>query len=63
MALGIVLAYAAQIWIASMLEIKQINLLAIVLGGVLLCLIAAIAAASPARRAISVLPMQALRSE
>jgi putative ABC transport system permease protein len=63
MALGIVLAYAAQIWIASMLEIKQVNPVAIALGGLLLCLIAAIAAASPARRAMSVLPMQALRRE
>ncbi len=63
MALGIVLAYAAQIWIASMIEIKQVNPLAIALGGLLLCLIAVIAAASPARRAMSVLPMQALRSE
>jgi ABC-type antimicrobial peptide transport system permease subunit len=63
MALGIVLAYAAQIWIASMLEIKQVNPLAIALGGLMLCLIAAIAAAAPARRAMSVLPMEALRSE
>jgi predicted permease len=63
MALGIVLAYAAQIWIASMLQIKQVNPLAIALGGLLLCLIAAIAAAAPARRAMSVLPMEALRSE
>jgi putative ABC transport system permease protein len=63
MALGIVLSYAAQIWIASMLEIKQVNPLAIALGGLLLCLVAAIAAASPARRAMFVLPMQALRRE
>jgi ABC-type antimicrobial peptide transport system permease subunit len=63
MALGIVLSYATQIWIASMLEMKQVNPPAIALGGLLLCLIAAIAAASPARRAMSVLPMQALRRE
>jgi ABC-type antimicrobial peptide transport system permease subunit len=46
-----------------MLQIKQVNPLAIALGGLLLCLIAAIAAAAPARRAMSVLPMEALRSE
>jgi putative ABC transport system permease protein len=63
MALGVVLAYFAQVWIASMLQIKEINPSAIALGGMLLGLIAAIAAAPPARRAMRVVPMQALRNE
>jgi predicted permease len=63
MALGVVLAGFAQVWIASMLEIKEINPLAIALGGLLLCVIAVIAAAAPVRRAMRVVPMQALRSQ
>jgi predicted permease len=63
MALGVVLACFAQLWIASMLEIRGINPLAIALGGLLLCVIAAVAAAAPVRRAMRVIPMQALRSE
>jgi predicted permease len=63
MVLGVILAYFAQVWIASMLEIKEINPLAIASGGLLLSVIAAIAAAAPARRAMRVVPMQALRSE
>ena len=63
MALGVVLAYLAQIWIASMLEIKETNPLAIAVGGLLLCLIASLAAAGPASRAMRVVPMRALRNE
>jgi predicted permease len=63
MALGIILAFFAQVWIASMFQIKEINPLAIALGGLLLCVIAVVAAAAPARRAMLVVPMQALRSE
>jgi ABC-type antimicrobial peptide transport system permease subunit len=63
MALGIVLAFFVQVWIASMLEIKEINPSAIALGGLLLGVIAIIAAAAPARRAMRVVPMQALRRE
>ncbi|MGB3630060.1 MAG: ABC transporter permease [Terracidiphilus sp.] len=62
-ALGIILAWYAQVWIASMLAIKQINPAAIALGGLSLCVIAALAAAAPARRAMNVIPMRALRSE
>jgi predicted permease len=61
--LGVILAYFAQVWIASMLEIKEINPLAIASGGLLLCVIAGLAAAAPARRAMCVVPMQALRNE
>jgi predicted permease len=63
MVLGVILAYFAQVWIASMLEIKEINPLAIASGGLLLCVIAGLAAAAPARRAMRVVPMQALRNE
>jgi ABC-type antimicrobial peptide transport system permease subunit len=63
MVLGVILAYFAQVWIASMLEIKEINPLAIASGGLLLCFIAGLAAAAPARRAMRVVPMQALRNE
>ena len=63
MVLGVVLAYFAQVWIASMLEIKEINPLAIASGGLLLCVIAGLVAAGPARRAMRVVPMQALRNE
>jgi putative ABC transport system permease protein len=61
--LGVILAYSAQVWIASMLEIKEISPLAILSGGLLLCAIAGLAAAAPARRAMRVVPMQALRNE
>jgi putative ABC transport system permease protein len=61
--LGVILACSAQVWIASMLEIKEISPLAILSGGLLLCAIAGLAAAAPARRAMRVVPMQALRNE
>jgi ABC-type lipoprotein release transport system permease subunit len=46
-----------------MLEIKEISPLAILSGGLLLCAIAGLATAAPARRAMRVVPMQALRNE
>jgi putative ABC transport system permease protein len=63
MALGILLAYGAHVWIASMVGMKGTSPLAIALGVCLLSLIATIAAVAPARRAIRVVPMDALRNE
>ncbi|HTW80667.1 MAG TPA: ABC transporter permease [Terracidiphilus sp.] len=63
MLLGMVLAWFGQVWIRSMLEIKETSPLVMALGGLLLCVIAAAAAAAPARRAMSVAPVKALRDE
>ena len=63
MALGILLAYGARVWIASIIGVKGGSSGAIVLGGILLIIVAAIATAAPARRATRILPGEALHSE
>jgi predicted permease len=62
-ALGILLAYGARIWVAALLGAKGIGPEAIVAGGLLLGAVAVAAAAAPARRATRVHPMDALRNE
>jgi len=63
MALGVVLAWVARVWIASLLGEHANNTGAILLGGVLLSAVAAVAAIAPARRATRIHPVEALRSE
>src|SRR5215469_12756217 len=63
MALGILLAYGARVWIAPLLGAQSASPGAIVLGGLLLSAAAVIAAAAPVRRATRILPMEALRNE
>ncbi len=63
MGLGILLAYSARVWIASMLGAQSASPGAIVLGGLLLSAAAVVAAAAPVRRATRILPMEALRNE
>lgn len=63
MGLGILLAYGARAWIASILGAHGSSPIAIVLGGLLLSAAAVIATAAPARRATQILPMEALRNE
>jgi predicted permease len=62
-ALGVLLAYGARVWIASLLGEKGLGLEATLLGALLLGAVAFAAAAVPARRATRVLPMEALRNE
>ena len=61
--LGILLAYGARAWIASMLGANAANSGAMILGGLLLSAVAAIATLAPARRATRILPGEALHSE
>jgi putative ABC transport system permease protein len=63
MVLGILLAYAARVWIASMVGAESASPGAVVLGGLLLGVVAAIATAAPAHRATRIRPMEALRNE
>jgi len=63
MALGVVLAWVARVWIASLLGEHGNNAGAIILGGLLLSGVAAVAAIAPVRRATRIHPMEALRSE
>ena len=63
MALGIVLAFAARVWMTKLLGPQGTSLSSFALGGLLLSTVAVIAAAVPARRATRVQPMKALRNE
>ena len=63
MVLGILLAYAARVWIASMVGAESASPGAVVLGGLLLGVVAAMATAAPAHRATRIRPMEALRNE
>jgi ABC-type antimicrobial peptide transport system permease subunit len=63
MGLGILLAYAARVWIASILGTKGASSGAIALGAIVLTIVAAVATAGPARRATRILPGEALHSE
>lgn len=63
MAMGVLLAYGARIWIASVLGVQGNSPGAILVGGFLLCGVAALATLGPAWRATRVPPMEALRNE
>jgi putative ABC transport system permease protein len=63
MAVGVILAWLARVWIASLVGAQGTSPGAIVLGGLLLSAVAAIAAAVPARRATRIQPVEALRNE
>jgi ABC-type antimicrobial peptide transport system permease subunit len=63
MGLGILLAYGARVWIASMVGGEGASPGAIALGGLLLSAAAVIAAAAPAYRATRIFPVEALRNE
>lgn len=63
MGLGILLAYGARVWIASMVGGEGSSPAAIVLGGLLLSAAAVIATAAPAYRATRIFPVEALRNE
>ena len=63
MAMGIILAFGARVWMTQLLGPLDTSLSSIALGGLLLSTVAVIAAAVPARRAIRVQPMEALRNE
>jgi predicted permease len=63
MLLGILLAFAARAWIASMFGMNSAGPWAILAGAVLLSAVACVATAVPARRAIRIIPMEALRNE
>jgi putative ABC transport system permease protein len=63
MVLGAGLAYAVRLWIESLLGANGNSPAALILGAALLSTVAVLATVIPARRAISVQPMQALRNE
>ncbi len=61
--LGAGLAYAARLWLNSLMGTGGNSPAALVLGALLMTVVAALAALLPARRAMRVEPMEALRSE
>jgi putative ABC transport system permease protein len=63
MVLGACLTFAMRAWVASLLGASHENTLALVVSGLLLCFVAALATLIPARRASRIDPMQTLRSE
>ena len=62
-ALGAALAFAARVWINSLLGAGGSSPAALVLGALLMSAVAALATQIPAHRTMSVQPMEALRKE
>ena len=62
-ALGAALAFAARVWINSLLGAGGSSPAALVLGALLISAVAALATLIRAHRAMSVQPMEALRNE
>lgn len=63
MLIGAALTLAMRAWMDSLLGANGTNLLALVVAATLLCAVAALATLFPARHAMYVEPMQALRTE
>jgi len=63
MLIGAVLAFVMQAWIDSLLGADGTNPVALIAAAAILCCIAGVAALAPARHAMYVEPMQALRIE
>jgi ABC-type antimicrobial peptide transport system permease subunit len=61
--LGAGLAYAARLWVNSLMGAGGSSPAALLLGALLMSAVAALATLLPARRAMRVEPMEALRSE
>lgn len=61
--IGAGLALAMRAWVSSLLGANETSPYALIAGALLLCTVAAIATLVPARNAMSVEPMQALRTE
>ena len=61
--LGAGLAYAARLWVNSLMGAGGSSPAALLLGALLMSAVAAVATLLPARRAMRVEPMEALRSE
>ncbi|HKR26403.1 MAG TPA: ABC transporter permease [Acidobacteriaceae bacterium] len=61
--LGAALAYAARLWVNSLMGAGGSSPAALLIGALLMSAVAALATLIPARRAMGVEPMEALRSE